>query len=231
MHMTASPPHRRVLKVVLEEAGEHRGLRRVHLLALAPELGGRLRGRAGEHGPSLRGGGGAAVLAADGERLEDSDQASGAREDTNALPGLDVEEAEGVGGHAAEGGLSGGGDGALGEVMPELAGREVHGQSSLLGLAASANTRRRAASTTSPDTDPASASVSGSARPAASSSVSMEAPALPASCGRAALVAWAASTARRGIVPPDGGSERVTNVHTASVTSWGRSRLIAAWTL
>src|SRR5690606_30410431 len=106
----------------------------------------------------------------------------------------------------------------------------LHGQSSLLGLAASANTRRRAASTTSPDTDPASASVSGSARPAASSSVLMEAPTLPAICGRAALVAWAASTARRSIVHPDRGSERVTKVHTASATRDGRVALIAAWT-
>src|SRR5690606_6674659 len=44
------------------------------------------------------------------------------------------------------------------------------------------------------------------------------------------LVAWAASTARRSIVHPDRGSERVTKVHTASATRAGRSRLIAAWT-
>src|SRR5690625_1051672 len=105
----------------------------------------------------------------------------------------------------------------------------LHGQSSLLGVAASANTRRRAASTTSPDTDPARASVSGSARPAASSSVLMEAPTLPAICGRAALVAWAASTARRSIVHPDRGSERVTNVHTASATRAGRVALMSLW--
>src|SRR5699024_6362238 len=62
----------------------------------------------------------------DSERLQHSDHGGGAGEDTDTLPGAEVDESEAIGGHATEGGLGGGGQRPFGEVGPELAGGEVH---------------------------------------------------------------------------------------------------------